>query len=40
MYSNADVIKTTSHHPIEHFKDFSFTHIDSKNSEKIHGHLW
>ena len=32
--------KTSLQHLIESFKDFSETQIDSKNSGKIHGHLW
>ena len=35
-----EIIKTPLRHPIENFKDFSGTRIDSKNSEKMHGHLW
>ena len=34
------VIEALPCHPIENFKDFSETHIDYGNSEKIHGHLW
>ena len=34
------VIETPPLHPIKNFKDFSETHIDSKNSKKIHGYLW
>ena len=34
------IIETSPQHPIKNFQDFSKTHIDSKNSEKMHGHLW
>ena len=34
------IIKTLPQHPIKNFKDLSKMHIDSKNSEKIHGYLW
>ena len=35
-----EVIEALPCHPIEIFKDFSETHIEFENSEKIHGHLW
>ena len=37
---NVEFIEMSPRHPIDTFNDFSGTQIKSKNSEKIHGHLW
>ena len=33
------VIETSLLHPTKNFKDFSETHVDSENSEKMHGYV-